>query len=191
MRLCISANERACTTFFRRRVATSPLSSFCNSSTARFRYGSPRTSARSSSERRLPPAPVGLVATSTTAKAIHLTWREESNEESLRLFRRRGAGAWTLLATLDADTAAYTDDKAGGNNWASAYSYHLIACNNLNGELNSSCSPPSQTVVVPYLPTGLTATPGARQVSLQWTDVPNDTGYEIHRKPGTCAASGK
>ena len=35
----------------RRRAASSPLSSFCNSSTARLPWGKPRTSARNSSER--------------------------------------------------------------------------------------------------------------------------------------------
>lgn len=139
----------------------------------------------------VPPAPARLVATSTTAKAIHLTWGDETNEESFRLYRRKGSAAWTQIATLPADTTAYTDDKAQGNSAApNAYSYHLIACNNLNGELNSSCSAPSETVVTPYLPTGLKATPGARQITLQWTDVANDTGYEIHRKPGACAAPG-
>ena len=42
--------DGACTTFLRRRVETSPLSSFCSSSTARLRCGIPRTSARNSSD---------------------------------------------------------------------------------------------------------------------------------------------
>ena len=47
----ILAKERAWTRFLRRRVASSPRRSFCNSSTARLRCGIPRTSARKSSDR--------------------------------------------------------------------------------------------------------------------------------------------
>jgi hypothetical protein len=47
----ISAKERAWTTFLWRRDWISPFSNFRSSSTARFRWGVPRTSARNSSEK--------------------------------------------------------------------------------------------------------------------------------------------
>ncbi len=112
----------------------------------------------------VPPAPVNIKATSTSNTAIRLTWSDLSNEQSFKLFRKKGTGAWTARATLAANTATYLDTTATGNNIApNAYSYYLVACNALVLDGKQSCSAPSKTVVVPFMPTGLDRNTGGRE----------------------------
>ena len=74
----------------RRRVATSPRSSFCNNSTARLRWGIPSTSARNSSDSTemsglSSPAAAKMSITPSEATARETIWRNRQVQVLFRL----------------------------------------------------------------------------------------------------------
>ncbi len=133
----------------------------------------------------IPAAPTNIRATSLSANSVGLTWNIKTNEKSFKIYRKKGTAAATLIKKIGPYISSYTDATATANNVApNSYSYYLNACNDLK------CSSASKTVLVPFPPTNLTGAAAAGKITLNWTDVSNDTGYEIYRKPGACAAGG-
>jgi hypothetical protein len=131
----------------------------------------------------VPPAVTNIRATSTSTGTIMLAWDDKTNEKDFQIYRKKDTAAATLLKTVSANTTTYTDATAAGNSSTTAYSYYLKT-------RNTRSSAASKTVIVPFQPTGLAATATTGRIALNWTDVTNDTGYEIYRKPGDCSAGG-
>jgi uncharacterized protein YxeA len=133
-----------------------------------------------------PKAPTNLKATSLSASQIKLTWTDNSTDNTgFKIYRKVGSGSWTVLPTTPpANAVSYTDNNASDNTSATAYSYYIKACK------DALCSPNTNTAVVPYKPTGLTATAvSSSQVNLTWTDTSNnETGFQLYRKSGDCAS---
>jgi hypothetical protein len=132
-----------------------------------------------------PKAPTNLTATSLSASQIKLTWTDNStNEGSFKVYRKVGSGSWGFLATKGANIVSHTDTTATGNTATDAYSYYVQACN------SSGCSPATNTAIVPYKPTNLTATaPSSSRIDLAWADKSsNETGFQIYRKSGVCSS---
>lgn len=134
-----------------------------------------------------PDSPNNLSALSTSASNINLTWKDNSSGETgFKVYRKKGAGAWTLLKTTAADATSYTDAAATGNEATNKYSYQVKGC------IGSVCSPPTNPSVVPFKPGGLsTSAISVEFIKLLWTDASsNETGFQIYRKDGACTAGG-
>jgi len=129
--------------------------------------------------------PEGLKATSMAASRIDLRWTDRSSgETSFRVYRKRGAGAWTLIKTTSQNIQAYSDTSATGNDSTLSHSYFVQACNNY------FCLS-TGIAAVPFAPTGVSAIPFPRQIDLSWTDTSaNETGFEIYMKEGACSSAG-
>jgi titin len=133
-----------------------------------------------------PKAPTNLNATSISASKIKLIWTDNSaNETSFKVYRKVGAGTWSLLATKGTNIVGHTDTTAAGNTTTTTYSYYLQACN------SNGCSPSTTWAVVPYKPTNLAATAASSsRINLAWADKSsNETGFQIERKSGGCSST--
>ena len=132
-----------------------------------------------------PNAPTNLNATSISASQIKLLWTDNSTDEkSFKIYRKAGSGSPILLTTKGANIVSHTDNNAPGNTTSTTYSYYIQACN------SNGCSPKTNTAIVPYRPTNLSATPvSSSRINLTWTDKSsNETGFEIYRKLGICSS---
>ncbi|NTU43143.1 MAG: hypothetical protein HGA78_08860, partial [Nitrospirales bacterium] len=132
-----------------------------------------------------PAAPQGFKAVSASASKINLVWADKAADEtSFGLYRRTGAGAWSLLTTTAADATSFSDQTATGNDGTSNYSYYLKACN------AEGCSPATQIAIVPFRPMNLAASTGS-SIGLTWSDKSsNESGFEVYRKEGDCTSGG-
>ncbi|MGK7313465.1 MAG: fibronectin type III domain-containing protein [Candidatus Longimicrobiales bacterium M2_2A_002] len=125
-----------------------------------------------------PLAPSALAASVVSATRIDLTWTDNSaTENAFRIERSVDGGAFTLLATVDADIVAFRDETTTAD---TRYAYRLAACN------DGGCSPYSteaSATTPPTAPTGLTATAvAADRIDLGWTDTSDtETGFRIQR----------
>ena len=133
-----------------------------------------------------PKSPTSLTAVSVSIGKITLAWKDNStNETSFKIYRKEGAGVWTLLKTTVINAISFSDTGATGNASATTYSYYIRACK------NALCSPGSNVAIVPFIPTNLTATTSTGKIKLAWADNSNnETGFQIFKKPGDCAAAG-
>jgi hypothetical protein len=133
-----------------------------------------------------PNAATNLKATSVSGSKISLAWTDKSTDETgFKIYRKAGAGLWKLLATTAANVKRYSDALATGNDSTKTYSYRVKACT------GSVCSPSTNTAVVPYKPTDLTATPiSSSQIDLTWADnSDNEAGFKVYRKSGACSST--
>jgi titin len=110
-----------------------------------------------------PNSPTDLKAVSKSSSRI-LSWTDNSTDEtSFQIHRKVNASPWNLLATVGANAMSYRDTTATGNISTNAYKYFVVACN------AAGCSPSTNTAVVPFAPSGLTATAvSSSQIDLAW-----------------------
>jgi parallel beta-helix repeat protein len=74
-----------------------------------------------------PAAPSGLAATALAKRKIRLNWLDNStNESSFRIERSAGGGAWTLVATVKANSTTWTQSSLTAG---VTYSYRVSASN--------------------------------------------------------------
>ncbi|CAN5796606.1 hypothetical protein BH23GEM5_BH23GEM5_08010 [soil metagenome] len=131
-----------------------------------------------------PAAPTSLVATAASATQINLSWNDNSaNETEFRIERRTGTGGtYAQIATVGANVTTYPDT---GLSSGTQYFYRVRACNTAgcSGFSNEASTTTQQSA--PSAPTTLTATPRStgnnRRIELEWTNVANETRYEVYR----------
>ncbi|MFC2069667.1 fibronectin type III domain-containing protein [Chloroflexota bacterium] len=130
-----------------------------------------------------PPAqPTGLTATAGN-EYISINWTANSEPDlaSYNIYRSLTAGNYTYLDNVVAPTVNYTDSPLYGG----TYYYVVTAVDNVSGEsIYSSYDSATAIDIAPVAPTGLIATAGNQQVTLDWDD--NNTegdfaGYNIYR----------
>jgi fibronectin type 3 domain-containing protein len=130
-----------------------------------------------------PAAPTGLNATAGDAQ-VELTWApsDESDLAGYWIYRSEvGAGTFARISADLLAAAEYMDTTAVNG---TDYAYYVTAV-----DFGGHESDPSGTVFatpadqVPAAPTGLTATPGSNQVSLDWTanGEADIAGYNVYR----------
>ncbi|MBN1952849.1 MAG: hypothetical protein JW801_16720 [Bacteroidales bacterium] len=112
---------------------------------------------------------------------INLAWDDLSiDEDNFILERKINSGAYSALASLDANVTTYTDaDITYGN----SYTYRLFAQNStgnsdtLGTEAISATEP-----AAPAAPTNIAISLGGTAISISWTDESDDeTGFELER----------
>lgn len=130
-----------------------------------------------------PSAPSNLIATVASATQINLSWIDNSdNETGFKIKRKAGVnGQYATIGAVGANVRSYSDNSVSSG----IVYYYIRACN------NSVCSPETNTAIVPYRPTNLTATVvSSTQINLSWTDnSSNETGFQIQRKAGLCSST--
>ena len=124
-----------------------------------------------------PSAPTGLAALSGNSAAA-LSWTAATGAASYLIQRGTSSGVYTTNITVNAATLNYTD--TGLTNGVTYY--YAVAAVNPNGtSANSNQVSVTPVLNPPAAPTGLTATPGNRQVTLAWNASTGATGYTLLR----------
>ena len=138
----------------------------------------------------VPNAPTGLSAVAGSSTQINLGWADNANnEDGFRVERSTDGTLFTEIATLPANSTAYT---AGGLASGTPYFFRVRAYNAVGNSNYSNTAVASTLTTLPAAPSGLTATTvSSTQINLSWTDnSTNETGFKIERcknpKNGTC-----
>ncbi len=126
-----------------------------------------------------PDPPTGLVATAANQQ-VSLDWNDNTEPEltGYNVYRSTTSGGGYICIATGVTASAYTDT---GLNGATAYYYVITAvCNSVS---ESDYSNEASAITPPIAPTGLVATGGDTQVSLDWDDNngPELAGYNIYR----------
>ncbi len=128
--------------------------------------------------RTTPATPTNLQITSSTSSSVSLSWTDNATTESSYLVMRKiGAGSFSQIASLGANSNSYTDSTAlPGTN----YTYEVLA----NDGIGSSS--PSNTVSLTTLatiPTNVAASDGTSDtaVHVTWTASTGASSYAIYR----------
>lgn len=125
-----------------------------------------------------PATPAGLTATAGNAQ-VALTWTDSSGATLYYVKRSTTTGGpYTQVGTPSATT--FTDT---GLTNATRYFYVVSAYNSYGQSANSPevSATPTAPTMPPAAPTGLTATAGNTQVTLNWSASPGATSYHVKR----------
>lgn len=131
-----------------------------------------------------PAAPDTLVATVVSMSAIDLTWTDRAADETSMEIARSSGGGFTTIATLAANTTAFSDTGLAP---ATAYTYRVRALGSSVASAWSATA--SATTLAPPPPTApnlLTITSvSANVIALSWVDTAsNETSFELERDAG-------
>jgi glucose/arabinose dehydrogenase/fibronectin type 3 domain-containing protein/regulation of enolase protein 1 (concanavalin A-like superfamily) len=123
-----------------------------------------------------PPVPTGLACVAGNNQCA-CTWNAASGATSYSLKRGTASGG-PYGTTFSATSPAHTDTTAANG---STY-FYVVSASNAAGQSNNStqvtCTPAAP---LPGAPTGLTATSGNTQITLNWTAVSGATSYTVKR----------
>jgi len=138
-----------------------------------------------------PAAPTGLTATAGNAQ-VSLSWNASAGATSYNVLRSTtNGGPYTTIAT-GVTTTSYTDT---GLTNGTTYYYVVQAVNTAGTSPNSNQASATPICAAPAAPTGLSATPGNAQVTLNWTASSGAASYNVKRStitggPYTTVAAG-
>ncbi|TGG90098.1 MAG: hypothetical protein ERJ67_11550, partial [Aphanocapsa feldmannii 277cV] len=128
-----------------------------------------------------PAAPTNLSATSNRNR-VTLSWDNPDNITIRKYqYSTDGGATFNHMNRSNRSTTSYTFKNL---NYGTEYTL-AVRASNRSGE-STAASVTVTTLAVPATPTGLTATPGDKQVSLSWSDSADDTiiGYEVSSDGG-------
>ena len=128
-----------------------------------------------------PAAPTGLSATPGSG-FVQLSWNEVTGAGSYVVYRGTTSGSASPFAT----GVLLTNFKDLNTNNGTMYYYRVAAVvgsvlGQQSSQVNATPQATPTPVQPPAVPTGLAATAGNAQVSLQWTGVSGATGYNLFR----------
>ena len=135
----------------------------------------------------IPFKPSALSADPTSSSAIRVNWTDNSsNETSFHIERKTGSGAFSEIATVNANTTSYTDS---GLQPKTAYSYRVRARNAAGGTGYTNTATATTENTKPNAPSGLAATAkSSSSIQLVWKDnSSNEASFRIERKNGSGA----
>jgi fibronectin type 3 domain-containing protein len=142
--------------------------------------GQSAVSSEASATPQAPPtAPTGLTATAGNAQ-VTLNWTAPSGASSYNIYRSTTSGGEGSTPYKTGVTSTSFTDTGLTN--GTTY-YYQVSAVNVGGQspLSSEVSATPQASVPPATPTGLTATAGNAQVTLNWTASSGATSYDIYR----------
>jgi peptidyl-Asp metalloendopeptidase len=129
-----------------------------------------------------PAAPSNLQGEATASDRVSLGWRDNSSDETGFTVQRAVNGdPFADRASLSADTTSFTEAGLAGG---TTYSYRVRAW---NGSGNSDFSNTVTVVTPAELPPPPPPSPASvdlavEQATVDWTDVPDESGYEVLRE---------
>lgn len=124
----------------------------------------------------------GLTATQNLVSEVCLSWNDVNGELNYNIYRNG-----TLIASNSADDVTYCDGTASPG---VTYTY-TVAATNVCGEGDLSAGAQGVAVFSLSQVTGVTAsTTDCNQICLSWSDIENETGYEILRDGALLASVG-
>lgn len=130
----------------------------------------------------VPVAPIGVSAVGGTNQTT-VKWAAVSGATSYNLYWSKTAGVTTATGTKIAGVT--TPAVLTGLTDATAYYYIVTAVNSsgegaASGQATATTLSSAPTPTVPAIPTGVSATGGANQVSLVWAAVSGATSYNVY-----------
>ncbi|MEQ1758998.1 MAG: fibronectin type III domain-containing protein, partial [Vicinamibacterales bacterium] len=128
-----------------------------------------------------PAVPTALAATSSVYTSVQLSWSDNSmTETAVHVERQTGAGAWTEIAVLAAETTSYIDTAVTES---TDYNYRVRAANAGGFSAYSATASVTTPPAPPTAPTGLGVTaPTSVAANLTWTDTSmTETIFHIER----------
>jgi fibronectin type 3 domain-containing protein len=134
-----------------------------------------------------PAAPSGLAAVVVSATQVNLSWVDNSsNETSFSVERATGTGAFSVVASVAANSVSYVNTTTAGG---ITYSYRIRAVNSGGNSAYSATVTATTPAAPPSAPTTLTASVLSQtQVKLSWKDTSaNETGFLVERAVGNGA----
>lgn len=138
----------------------------------------PATAGATASSTVTPLAPTNLAATAGNAQ-VNLTWTASSGATSYKIKRSTTSGGpYVQIGT--ATSAAYTDSTVSNG----AVFYYVVNAVNSQGtsvDSTQASATPNAAIATPSVPTGLIATAGNGQVSLNWSASSGATSYKVKR----------
>ena len=116
-----------------------------------------------------------------TGTSIKVSWIKPDGATGYYVYRKKGSGSWTKIATITkASTTSYTDKKATGK-----YSYSVIAYKKADGQtFTSARSNVIQASVLKKATITVKQKSTKCAVTVKWEKVNNATGYQVYRKNG-------
>ena len=125
-----------------------------------------------------PPVPTGLTATAASAQ-VNLSWSTSSGATGYYVKRGTTTGGPYTQISAQASTT-YADNSVTNG---TKYFYVVSSYNSYGQSANSSevSATPAAPAAPPAVPTGLTATAGNAQVSLNWSASAGATSYHVKR----------
>ena len=133
-----------------------------------------------------PAAPGSLAAQTASSSEIQLSWADNSsNEDSFRVERSTGGGAFQEVQNLPAGTTAV---RITGLAASTAYSFRVRAVNGVGPSAysNTASATTSAAPTAPAAPGSLTAqTASSSEIQLSWTDKSNnEDSFRVERSTG-------
>ncbi|MFC1988938.1 fibronectin type III domain-containing protein, partial [Chloroflexota bacterium] len=133
-----------------------------------------------------PAAPTGLAATPGDEE-ISLNWDDntETDFDGYNVYRGPSSGSITSLIASDVSSSNYTDTGLYGGG---LYYYEVTAVDlGVNESARSNNANATAVDIAPVAPTGLAATPGDEEISLNWDDNAETDidGYNVYRGPSS------
>jgi len=129
-----------------------------------------------------PAAPTGLGASAVSYQRIDLAWSDNATDETgFRIERSPDGAAWAEVATLGANTSAWSDDGLAAS---TSYSYRIRAYSGAGTSAysNTATATTQAPPPPPVTPAGLAAQAASgSEISLTWNDVDAETGYRLER----------
>jgi fibronectin type 3 domain-containing protein len=137
----------------------------------------------------VPGAPSAVTVTAGD-NATTISWNAVAGATSYNVYRSTTEGG--RAAKIGASTTTSYVDSTAAN--GTTY-YYRVTADNAAGEGSASTQSPGVTpavpVAVPVAPTGLSATPGDAQVTLQWTAVAGASSYNVYRSTSSGSQGSK
>jgi len=127
----------------------------------------------------VPAAPAGVTATGG-ANQVSISWPTVSGATSYNIYWATAPGVTTAGTKITATASPYVQTGLA----ASTTYYYIVTAVNAAGQSAASTQVSAATnapvVTIPAAPTGVTATGGANQVSINWSAVSGATSYNIY-----------
>lgn len=127
----------------------------------------------------VPAGPVNLTATPGD-KQVALAWSPLNGASSYNVYRGTASNGQATNPVMTGLTAP-TFTNTGLNNGTMYYFKVAAVMNGATTQKSNEASAKPEAPPLPGIPTGLTATPGDKQIVLAWTAVTGATSYNIYR----------
>lgn len=129
-----------------------------------------------------PAAPTNLQGSASSHDRVQLGWNDNSNSETgFTLQRAVNGGSFSDRASLSANTASFTDTGVSGG---TTYSYRVRAWNSTgNSEFSNTVTLVTPSAPPPPIdPAPASVSLSSSTATVSWTDVANESYYEIFRE---------